>query len=92
MLFWLFWQFYNTTISADEFSKLFSRDLYKTFYYIINSCRLAGLLKRKGDNFVLTDRGIYLFHLIEQEYTHTYLNKTWATCMQEAWPDELILS
>ncbi|MFP4403456.1 MAG: radical SAM protein [Candidatus Woesearchaeota archaeon] len=92
MMFWMFWQSYNTIILSDEFKKLFKKNLYNTFFLELNIARLFGLIKKEEKNFRLTKKGSYLFHLIEQEYTHTYLNKTWGTCMKNAWPDKLVLN
>jgi len=77
---------------SDEFQRLFGKNLYKTFFTELNLARTFGLIKKEGDDFRLTERGAYIFPLIEQEYTHTYLNQTWSTCMKEAWPGKIILN
>ncbi len=92
MVFWMFWQSYSTVIISDDFQKLFKKNLYKLFFIELSVARFFGLIKKENNNFRLTERGAYVFHLIEQEYTHTYLNKAWGTCMKEAWPDELVLN
>jgi oxygen-independent coproporphyrinogen-3 oxidase len=91
-LWWLFWQCYNTVIISSEFKGLFGKDLCKTFRQELGLGKLFGLLIQKGNDFYLTQKGAYLFHLIEQAYTHSYLDKTWKTCMFDPWPKELTLS
>jgi oxygen-independent coproporphyrinogen-3 oxidase len=78
MIFWMFWQSYNIIILSDKFQRLFGGNLYKTFFIELNIVRLLGLIRRENNNFRLTERGAYLSHLIEQEYTYTYLNKSGA--------------
>jgi hypothetical protein len=39
----------------------------------------------------LTERGAYLFHLIEKEYTHAYLERLWQACLEEAWPKRVVI-
>jgi len=53
--------------------------------------RLTGLARRDGDAVHLTDSGAYLFHQLEQEYTHAYLEKLWSACRREAWPHAVTL-
>jgi oxygen-independent coproporphyrinogen-3 oxidase len=91
MLWWLFWQCYNTRIESSEFKELFKKDFYRIFHHELNLGRILGFLSKEGNNFYLTKRGSYIFNLIEQAYTHDYLDKTWKTCMLNPWPEKLIL-
>jgi menaquinone C8-methyltransferase len=91
MLFWAFWQCYSTVLCSAEFRAMFGKPLKKTFLVELLIGQLLGLIKPKGEDFSLTPKGVYLFHLIEQEFTHSYLSKAWGTCMNVAWPNELVL-
>jgi len=92
MLWWLFWQCYNTKIISDEFEKLFKKDLYVIFRKELNLGIFLGILIKEGNDFHLTQKGSSLFHLVEQEYTHSYLDKMWRSCMFDPWPKRLTLN
>lgn len=91
MAYWLFWQCYNTAINTDNIQSMFGKDLQhriKAFLWLFG---LLGLFYREGTTTRLTDTGAYLFHLVEKEYTHGYLETLWQACFQEAWPGRLVL-
>jgi coproporphyrinogen III oxidase-like Fe-S oxidoreductase len=86
LAYWLFWRGYDLAIDTGRLKALFGRGLPSTIKGLLPLLRLLGLLKRQGDSIHLTDRGAYLFHLIEKEYTHAYLERLWGACFKEAWP------
>ena len=86
MAYWLFWRCYDTAIDMARFREMFGRDAPQSLRAALAVLRLSGLARRDGDVIRLTDRGAYVFHLIEQAYTHAYLEKLWAACRREAWP------
>ncbi|MBN1619806.1 radical SAM protein, partial [candidate division WOR-3 bacterium] len=44
-----------------------------------------------SNGWELTTRGSYYFHIVEQSYTHQYIDKTWRSSMETPWPDEIRL-
>ena len=90
-LYWLFWSSYNTRIDPDTYSLLFNREIHDVFGPALRAGIAFGLLDRDGSAYRLTDRGAYWFHLIEQKYTHQYIDKTWRICGTEAWPRRIVL-
>jgi oxygen-independent coproporphyrinogen-3 oxidase len=91
MAYWLFWQCYNTAINTDNFRSMFGKDLpyqIKAFLWLFG---FLGLAYQEGPTTRLTDTGAYLFHLVEKEYTHGYLETLWQACFREAWPGRLVL-
>ena len=53
--------------------------------------RAFKLIIKTENGYKLTSRGTYLYHLIEQHYTHQYIDKTWRTCGETAWPKDIKL-
>ena len=50
-----------------------------------------GLLTKTKEGNKLTEKGTYKYHLVEQAYTHQYIDKTWRIARQEAWPNKIEL-
>jgi oxygen-independent coproporphyrinogen-3 oxidase len=86
MAYWLFWRCYDTVIDTVRFRTLFGRGLPGAIRATLALLQLTGLARIDGETIRLTDTGAYLFHLVEQAYTHAYLEKLWAACRREAWP------
>lgn len=90
-LYWMFWAIYNGKISKIEYEKLFSRSLKLDFGRVLNLGVFCKLLKEKDEYYVLTNRGLYWFHIVEQIYTHQYIDKTWRYSMKNPWVKEIKL-
>jgi len=91
MAYWIFWQCYNLTIDTDIFQSIFGRNLPYRFRALLSLLNLLGMNHRIRNTMRLTETGAYLFHLIEKEYTHAYLETLWKACLQEAWPCRVVL-
>lgn len=90
-LYWLFWSIYNGSISEERYFELFGGTLKKDFKYSLFIGKMLGILK-KGDNvWLVTTRGSYLFHLVEQVYTHQYIDKIWRLSLNDPWVKEIDL-
>jgi len=90
-LYWLFWNSYRMRIEASEYRRVLGRDLEVDFGRELRLGTMLGILKRTEGGFILTERGRYLFHLVEQAYTTEYIDTTWRTCRSEPWPSGLEL-
>jgi coproporphyrinogen III oxidase-like Fe-S oxidoreductase len=86
LTYWLFWRCYDLTIDTGRLKALFGRGLPLSIKGLLPLLRLLGIMEREGDTIRLTDRGAYIFHLVEKEYTHAYLERLWGACLKEAWP------
>jgi len=91
MAYWLFWRCYDTVVDTARFREVFGQDMPASVRASLSALRALGLVRREGPAYQLTDRGAYLFHLIEKEYTHSYLEKLWSACRREAWPQRVSL-
>jgi len=91
LAYWLFWRGYDLAIDTGRLKALFGRGLplhVKGLGYLLE---LFGLIERKGDVIYLTERGAYIYHLVEKEYTHAYMERLWGACLKEAWPKRVEL-
>lgn len=90
-LYWLFWNSYSLKLDKEEFYKLFHENLHDFFKWELRLGLLLHLLKETPKAYELTNKGSYVYHLIEQKYTHEYIDKTWRITGKEPWPEEIKL-
>lgn len=90
-IYWLFWASYNLYISSSEFYKLFGRRLEDIFKFELYLGKKLKYIKSYKDGYRLTDKGAYVFHLIEQSYTHQYIDKIWRASLKNPWPKKVAL-
>jgi coproporphyrinogen III oxidase-like Fe-S oxidoreductase len=91
MAYWLFWRGYDLAIDTDKLKSIFDRGLPFHIQGLLSLFSRLGLAKREGDTFYLTGGGAYLFHLLEKEYTHAYLERLWGAGLKEAWPQKVVI-
>jgi len=79
-------------IKNPNFNKNYIRKWLKVFDNSIGENKFVNVFKdliKKG--YKLTDKGAYLFHLIEQAYTCQYIDKTWRMALNNPWPKRVFL-
>jgi len=91
MAYWLFWRGYDLAVDTNTFRSIFGQDLPYPVRALFSLLKLLGITRRQGNTIRLTETGAYLFHLLEKEYTHAYLETLWNACLQEAWPRRVVL-
>lgn len=91
MAWWLFWRFYDTCLSKDRFRELFHLDIHQAFGLIFRILVLLRMVQENQKTIRFTNLGAFLFHLIEQQYSLSYLNTTWGSLSKEPWPEKLEL-
>lgn len=90
-LYWLFWSSYNLNINRDNFYELFGKKINDMFRFELYWAKKFKYIEKYNSGYKLTDKGAYLFHLIEQAYTRQYIDKTWRTALNNPWPKRIIL-
>jgi coproporphyrinogen III oxidase-like Fe-S oxidoreductase len=90
-LYWLFWSSYNLNIVQKNFGRLFGRRLEDFFRFELYLGQKLKYFKKYKDGYRLTDKGAYIFHMVEQSYTHQYIDKTWKAAMGNPWPERIVL-
>jgi len=91
LAYWLFWRCYDLAIDREKLKELFGRGLPFPIRGLLPLFHGLGITERRGDNIKLTKGGAYIFHLIEKEYTHAYLERLWGACLKEAWPKRVVI-
>jgi len=91
MAYWLFWRGYDLAVDTNTFRSIFGQDLPYPVRALFSLLKLLGITRQQGNTIRLTETGAYLFHLLEKEYTHAYLETLWNACLQEAWPRRVVL-
>jgi oxygen-independent coproporphyrinogen-3 oxidase len=91
LAYWLFWRSYDLAFDTARIRGMFDIGLPSNIKGLLSLLSWLGAAKRQGDTFYLTERGAYLFHLIEKEYTHAYLERLWEACLKQAWPQRVVI-
>lgn len=89
--YWLFWACYNLDIGRETFRELFDGNLDEEFGRWLALARMAGIAERTPRGHTLTARGAYLYHVVEQIYTHQYIDRTWRAAMSDPPPARILL-
>jgi len=90
-LYWLFWSAYSMHIRRQDFHFLFHQELEHVFGTALRLARQGGLVRADAEGWHLTSRGAKVFHMVEQKYTHQYIDKTWHIAMENPWPRRIAL-
>ncbi|MHC1719384.1 MAG: coproporphyrinogen-III oxidase family protein [Clostridiaceae bacterium] len=90
-VYYLFWSSYSMKINADKFEKLIGTPMKQMYGLEISLAEKAGILKKSGSIYELTDKAAYIYHYIEQVYTTAYIDKMWNISRNIAFPERIIL-
>ena len=85
------WRIYETRFEKSDFKKRFGRDFDGVYGKYVKPLALLGFLKDDGERIVLTDRGTYWLHVLEDLFSIEYVSKLWGTSKQEPWPEKVVL-
>jgi oxygen-independent coproporphyrinogen-3 oxidase len=88
---WLYWRIYETEFKKQDFSRRFGRDIDRVYGRYLRMLRLTGFAKDDGDRIVLTDKGAYWLHALEDVLSLGYVSRLWGTSKQEPWPTAVAL-
>jgi len=91
MTHWLYWRIYETQINKKEFKEQFGKDFDIIFGKIFALFELLGLTKDQGDIIVMTDKGNYWIHVLQNLFSLDFIGQMWSTCLAKKWPDEIEL-
>lgn len=87
--FWLYWRLYETFIPKGQFGRLFAHD--RRVRWLLSLALHLHLLNEENSRYVLTERGAFWIHLLQNVYVLNYINTVWNRCMREAWPGRIEL-
>jgi oxygen-independent coproporphyrinogen-3 oxidase len=88
---WLYWRIYETRFEKVEFLRRFKQDFDKAYGKYFKILRLFGFSKDDGHQIVLTDRGTYWLHALEDVLSLEYVSRLWGSSNREPWPQKVVL-
>ena len=92
MAWWLYWRIYETRFKRSDFKKRFKKDFNDVWGKYIKIFHLSGFIKKDdGDEIILSDRGTFWLHTLEDLFSLDYISKLWGTSKQEPWPEKVVL-
>ena len=92
MAWWFYWRVYETRFKRNDFRQRFGRDFNEIFGKYIRIFSLLGYVKRdNGDEIILSDKGTFWLHALEDLFSLDYISKLWGTSKQNPWPEQVVL-
>lgn len=88
---WLYWRIYETQFEKSGFKKKFAKEFDEVYGKYIKRLSSFGFFKNDGDRVILTDRGAYWLHALEDIFSLNYISKLWGTSKQDPWPKMVVL-
>jgi oxygen-independent coproporphyrinogen-3 oxidase len=87
--YWLYWRLYETSVAKAAFTRLFADD--RSTRWLMWVAGLLHLLTDDGNRYVLTERGSFWIHLLQNYYVLDYIDKVWTRSRHDAWPGSVRL-
>jgi len=91
MAWWFYWRIYETRFKKSDFMERFGKEFNEVYGKYIKIFSFFRFLNDGKDQIVLTDRGSYWLHAIEDLFSINYISKLWGTSKQEPWPGRVEL-
>jgi oxygen-independent coproporphyrinogen-3 oxidase len=92
MVWWLYWRVYETRFKRSDFKKRFGKDFNEVYGKYIKLFSILGLIKKDdGNEVILSDKGTFWLHALEDLFSLNYISKLWGTSKQEPWPEKVVL-
>jgi oxygen-independent coproporphyrinogen-3 oxidase len=88
---WLYWRIYETQFKRSDFAKRFNKDFDGRYGKLLKILKWMNFLRDDGDQIVLTDKGTYWLHAMEDILSIDYVSKLWGTSKHVPWPKEVVL-
>lgn len=89
--YFLFWSCYGLLIDPARFQQVIGQPLAKMYGREIWLAQKLGILRQEGTRYRLTDRGMLLYHQVEQIYTTAYIDRMWNISRIQAFPQSIRL-
>jgi len=92
MAWWLYWRVYETRFRRSDFRDRFGLDFNEAYgRYAKLSSPLGFVKSDDGNEIVLSDKGIFWLHALEDLFSLDYIGKLWGTLEHEPWPEKVVL-
>lgn len=84
-MYWLYWKLYETRIPFEEYEQMANRKIRCLLFLF----KLFGFCHEESQSFVLTKRGAFWIHWVQNHFVLEYINKVWNRMKQKAFPDAI---
>ncbi len=92
MAWWFYWRVYETRFKRSDFEKRFAKGFDSIYGKYTRIFPVFGFIKGDdGDEIVLSDKGIFWLHALEDLFSLDYISKLWGTSKQDPWPGRVVL-
>lgn len=88
---WLYWRVYETRFKRSDFRARFNKDFDGYYGKFLKVLKWMNFLTDDGDQIVLTNKGTYWLHALEDVLSIDYVSKLWGTSKHVPWPKEVAL-
>ena len=88
---WLYWRIYETRFSKEGFKTRFKKDLDVVYGRYLSPLARLGFLSDDGNQVVLSDRGAFWLHALEDLFSINYIGKLWGDFKHDPWPKRVAL-
>jgi coproporphyrinogen III oxidase-like Fe-S oxidoreductase len=88
---WLYWRIYETAFRPIDFRRRFNLDFHRVYGAYFKLFSMLGFTEENGERIVLSDRGAYWLHLLQDIFSIDYIGRLWGVSRTEPWPERVIL-
>lgn len=88
---WLYWRIYEARFKKAGFEKRFGRPFDAIYGSYFKPLSWVGLLRDDGEEVVLSDKGAYWLHVLEDLFSIDYVGKLWGVFQRDPWPERVVL-
>lgn len=88
---WLYWRVYETRFKKSAFQERFGRPFNQIYGRYVRFMPIMGLLRDSHDEVVLTERGAYWLHALQDLFSIDYVSKLWGRSREDPWPSKVVL-
>jgi oxygen-independent coproporphyrinogen-3 oxidase len=88
---WLYWRIYETRFEKVDFRRRFGKSFDSVYGKYFKTLSRLGFSEDDGKRVVLTDKGTYWLHALEDVLSIEYISRLWGTSKQEPWPQKVLL-
>ena len=85
--YWLYWKLYETEFSIYDLNKIFNND--KKVKLFIKLLKFLNFVKIEKNKIVLTQKGCFWIHLLQNYFILSYINKVWNVCTTTPLPNKI---
>ncbi len=88
---WLYWRIYETRFHKGPFRRRFGKELDLVYGATMRALGWLGLLTATPDEIILSDRGAFWLHALQDLFSIGYISKLWGLSRNEPWPERVEL-